>query len=73
MMAYMDGRSRDIVSKPRGGPDASRLDRRLQTNRLEYLDRDDVDDLKRGHPPPGCPELDGPPRPRKGADATSGP
>ena len=23
------------------------LDRRLQTNRLEYLDRDDVDDLKR--------------------------
>jgi SAM-dependent methyltransferase len=32
---------------PRGGPDASWLDRRLQTNRLEYLDRDDVDDLKR--------------------------
>ncbi len=31
---------------PRGGPDASWLDRRLQTNRLEYLDRDDVDDLK---------------------------
>jgi hypothetical protein len=49
MMAYMDGRSRDIVSKPRGGPDASRLDRRLQTNRLEYLD--DVDDLKRKRRP----------------------
>jgi hypothetical protein len=28
---------------PRGGPDASCLDRRLQTDRLEYLDRDDVD------------------------------
>jgi ubiquinone/menaquinone biosynthesis C-methylase UbiE len=47
MMVYMDGRTRDIVSMPRGGPDASWLDRRLQTNRLEYLDRDDVDDLKR--------------------------
>ncbi|OBF65339.1 methyltransferase type 11 [Mycobacterium sp. 852002-51971_SCH5477799-a] len=32
---------------PRGGPEASWLDRRLQTDRLEYLDRDDVDDLKR--------------------------
>ena len=29
---------------PRGGFDASWLDRRLQTDRLEYLDRDDVDD-----------------------------
>lgn len=47
MMGYMDSRTRDIVSMPRGGPDASWLDRRLQTNRLEYLDRDDVDDLKR--------------------------
>jgi len=37
----------DIDSMPRGGPDASWLDRRLQTNRLEYLDRDDADDLKR--------------------------
>ncbi len=37
----------DIDSMPRGGPDASWLDRRLQTDRLEYLDRDDVDDLKR--------------------------
>jgi Methyltransferase domain len=38
----------DIDSMPRGGPGASWLDRRLQTDRLEYLDRDDVDDLKRG-------------------------
>jgi SAM-dependent methyltransferase len=37
----------DIDSMPRGGPEASWLDRRLQTDRLEYLDRDDVDDLKR--------------------------
>ena len=37
----------DIDRMPRGGPDASWLDRRLQTDRLEYLDRDDVDDLKR--------------------------
>ena len=34
---------------PRGGPGASCLDRLLQTDRLEYLDRDDVDDtVKRG-------------------------
>jgi ubiquinone/menaquinone biosynthesis C-methylase UbiE len=39
-------RTEDIVSMPRGGPDASWLDRRLQTDRLEYLDRDDVDELK---------------------------
>jgi SAM-dependent methyltransferase len=37
----------DIESMPRGGPDASHLDRWLQTNRLEYLDRDDVDHRKR--------------------------
>jgi hypothetical protein len=37
----------DIDSMPRGGPGASWLDRRLQTERLEYLDRDDVDHLKR--------------------------
>ncbi|CRZ14446.1 methylase involved in ubiquinone/menaquinone biosynthesis [Mycolicibacterium neworleansense] len=43
----MDSGIRDIENMPRGGPDASWLDRRLQTNRLEYLDRDDVDDLKR--------------------------
>jgi SAM-dependent methyltransferase len=34
----------DIDRMPRGGPDASWLDRRLQTDRPEYLDRDDVDD-----------------------------
>jgi SAM-dependent methyltransferase len=47
MMNHMDKTTHDIVSMPRGGPDASWLDRRLQTDRLEYLDRDDVDDLKR--------------------------
>ena len=46
MMVYMDRTTHDIVSMPRGGPDASWLSRRLQTDRLEYLDRDDVDDLK---------------------------
>lgn len=34
----------DLTAMPRGGPDASWLDRLLQTERLEYLDRDDVDD-----------------------------
>jgi SAM-dependent methyltransferase len=33
----------DIATMPRGGPHASCLDRRLETDRLEYLDRDDVD------------------------------
>jgi SAM-dependent methyltransferase len=46
-MVHMDKVTHDIVSMPRGGPDASWLDRQLQTDRLEYLDRDDVDDLKR--------------------------
>ncbi|MGN6338729.1 class I SAM-dependent methyltransferase [Mycobacterium sp.] len=46
-MVHMDKATHDIVSMPRGGPDASWLDRRLRTDRLEYLDRDDVDDLKR--------------------------
>ena len=32
-----------IDRMPRGGPDASCLDRLLQTDRPEYLDRDDVD------------------------------
>ncbi len=32
----------DIEAMPRGGFDAPWLDRRLQTDRLEYLDRDDV-------------------------------
>src|SRR6476660_4574364 len=47
MMVYVDGMTLDIVNMPRGGPDASWLDRRLQTDRLEYLDRDDVIDKKR--------------------------
>ncbi|ORA11407.1 class I SAM-dependent methyltransferase [Mycobacterium arosiense] len=46
-MIHMDRMARDIATMPRGGPDASWLDRRLRTDRLEYLDRDDVDDLKR--------------------------
>ena len=49
MMAYMGDQIRDIAEMPRGGPDASCLDRLLQTDRPEYLDRDDVDDkVKRG-------------------------
>ncbi|PQM49467.1 hypothetical protein C1Y40_00305 [Mycobacterium talmoniae] len=47
MMSYMPGETRDIAHMPRGGFNASCLDRRLQTDRLEYLDRDDVDHLKR--------------------------
>lgn len=34
----------EIAGMPRGGWDASWLDRRLQTDELEYLDRDDVSD-----------------------------
>lgn len=33
-----------IAAMPRGGPDASWLDRRFQTDALEYLYRDDVPD-----------------------------
>lgn len=33
----------DLTDMPRGGPAASCLDRLLQTDRQEYLDRDDVD------------------------------
>jgi ubiquinone/menaquinone biosynthesis C-methylase UbiE len=47
MMAHVGTQILDIESMPRGGPDASCLDRWLQTDRLEYLDRHDVDDLKR--------------------------
>ncbi|MBU9767021.1 class I SAM-dependent methyltransferase [Mycobacterium sp. TNTM28] len=43
-MAYMAADSTDIDRMPRGGPDASCLDRLLETDRPEYLDRDDVDD-----------------------------
>ena len=42
----MTGTVSEVARMPRGGPDASWLDRRLETSRLEYLDRDDVDDLK---------------------------
>jgi hypothetical protein len=39
----------DLAGMPRGGPHASWLDRLLQTDRPEYLDRDDVDDhIRRG-------------------------
>jgi SAM-dependent methyltransferase len=40
MMAYMGQPITDIDRMPRGGPDASCLDRLLQTDRPEYLDRD---------------------------------
>lgn len=43
MMVHMDFPDRGIVDMPRGGPDACWLDRLLQTDRPEYLDRDDVD------------------------------
>jgi SAM-dependent methyltransferase len=46
-MDYMPGRIVDIDRMPRGGPDASCLDRLLETDRLEYLDRDDVDQNKK--------------------------
>jgi SAM-dependent methyltransferase len=39
-MDYMAHPSSDIASMPRGGPNASCLDRVLQTDRLEYLDRE---------------------------------
>lgn len=40
MMDYMAEPLSDIDRMPRGGPDASCVDRLLQTDRLEYLDRD---------------------------------
>jgi SAM-dependent methyltransferase len=43
-MDYMARPIGDIERMPRGGPTASCLDRLLQTDRLEYLDRDDVDE-----------------------------
>jgi len=33
-----------VAAMPRGGPDASWLDRRLQTEELEFLDRNDIPD-----------------------------
>lgn len=44
MMAYMAIENVGIDRMPRGGFDASCIDRMLETDRLEYLDRDDVDD-----------------------------
>lgn len=47
-MDYMADLVTDIDRMPRGGPDASCLDRALQTDRDEYLDRSDVDpEIKR--------------------------
>jgi ubiquinone/menaquinone biosynthesis C-methylase UbiE len=43
MMGYVAKQHGDLAGMPRGGPDASCLDRLLQTGRDEYLDRDDVD------------------------------
>ncbi len=43
-MVYVTSQIADIDRMPRGGPDASCLDRLLQTDRPEYLDRKDVDD-----------------------------
>ena len=63
MMVHMDRATRDIVSMPRGGPDASWLDRRLQTDRLEYLDRDDVDDPEAWASATRCPEFGRAPAP----------
>ncbi len=57
MMVHMDSEILDsgisgapnLAGMPRGGPRASCLDRLLQTDRLEYLDRDDIDEsVKRG-------------------------
>ena len=47
IMDYMAGEIVDIDRMPRGGPNASCIDRLLQTDRLEYLDRDDVDEAKK--------------------------
>lgn len=44
MMVFMSFPDHGIAAMPRGGPDACWLDRLLQTDRPEYLDRDDVDD-----------------------------
>lgn len=44
MMDYVSSQIADITRMPRGGPDASCLDRLLQTDREEYLDRDCDDD-----------------------------
>jgi phospholipid N-methyltransferase len=46
-MDYMAREIVDIDRMPRGGPNASCLDRLLQTDRLEYLDRHDADEEKK--------------------------
>ena len=43
-MGNADGPGAMIASMPRGGPEASWLDRRFQTEELEYLDREDAPD-----------------------------
>ncbi len=43
-MDHMGAPPSDIATMPRGGFNASCLDRLLQTDRDEYLDREDVDD-----------------------------
>jgi ubiquinone/menaquinone biosynthesis C-methylase UbiE len=43
MMSHMGVKIPNLDGMPRGGPDASWLDRMLQTDCQEYLDRDDVD------------------------------
>ena len=43
-MGDADGPGAMIASMPRGGPEASWLDRRFQTEELEYLDREDAPD-----------------------------
>nr|VTP03675.1 hypothetical protein BIN_B_05201 [Mycobacterium riyadhense] len=43
-MSTADVQDQTISTMPRGGPGASWLDRRFQTDTLEYLDRDDVPD-----------------------------
>ncbi|WP_193046721.1 class I SAM-dependent methyltransferase [Mycolicibacterium baixiangningiae] len=43
-MDHMATQIADIDRMPRGGPRASCLDRLLETDRQEYLDRDDVDE-----------------------------
>lgn len=45
-MAYRTG-TRSIDTMPRGGPDASWLDRHLETGRLEYTDRYDIPESRR--------------------------
>lgn len=46
-MTYATSDAVDVANMPRGGPNAGWLDRLLQTDQLEYLDRDDVpEDVK---------------------------